>query len=207
MPKANDTARWVLGLADPDPSKRRAAATEIYHAASVLCQPIVNSWTDHVGFRGLLRRAEGLAPANTENPDTPLVAGIAVLPETFEKIRAANGSPRLADVPPDQDAIEFELQFGEHVDLDILTSREPRGSGAIARYLQKFGEGIQQVEIYVTHLDRATEILRTQFNLTPIYPAARRGADGTNVNFFLAAAPNKGKKVLIEIVEAADRKL
>jgi hypothetical protein len=82
-----------------------------------------------------------------------------------------------------------------------LTTREPDGPGAIARYLQKFGEGIQQIEIYVRDVDRATEILRTRFALSPLYPATRAGADGTRVNFFLATAPD-GKKVLIELVES-----
>ena len=57
----------------------------------------------------------------------------------------------LADVPPDQDALEFEIEFPTGVRLDILTTREPAGAGAIARFLQKFGEGIQQVEFLVTN--------------------------------------------------------
>ena len=51
-------------------------------------------------------------------------------------------------------------------------------------------------------VDRATEILRARFALPPIYPATRAGADGTRVNFFLAAGPD-GTKVLIELVEPA----
>jgi hypothetical protein len=129
--------------------------------------------------------------------------GIAVHPETFQKIRAANNSPRLADVPADQDAQEFELHLEDSIELDILTTHAPGGSGAIARFLEKFGEGMQQVEIYVRDVDRATTILHSRFGLAPIYPATRAGADGTRVNFFLAAAPD-GKKVLIELVEAAD---
>ena len=128
--------------------------------------------------------------------------GIAVTPETFGRIHTANGSPRLADVPPDQDAKEFELHFAQNVQLDILTTREPAGTGAIARYLQKFGEGIQQVELLARNVDVATEILRSRFGVQPIYPATRAGADGTRVNFFLAALPEKGK-ILIELVEPA----
>jgi len=37
-------------------------------------------------------------------PDPKTTVGIAVQPELFRQIRAANGSPRLAEVPPDQDA-------------------------------------------------------------------------------------------------------
>jgi methylmalonyl-CoA/ethylmalonyl-CoA epimerase len=86
------------------------------------------------------------------------------------------------------------------VRIDILTTRQPGGAGAIARYLLRFGEGIQQVEINVTDVDRATEILRTRFKLEPVYPATRAGADGTRINFFLAPRPDGGK-VLIELVE------
>ena len=90
----------------------------------------------------------------------PFSIGIAVQPENFERIRAANGSPRLAEVPPDQDAMEFELRSGEHEEFDILTTRDPGGPGAIARYLQKFGEGIQQIEVNVASVNRATQVLR-----------------------------------------------
>jgi hypothetical protein len=83
-----------------------------------------------------------------------------------------------------------------------LTSREPEGNGAIARYLQRFGEGIQQIELRCQNVDRATEILRERFGLNPIYPATRPGADGTRVNFFLVSAP-KANKVLIELYEPA----
>jgi len=54
----------------------------------------------------------------------------------------------------------------------------------------------------VREVDRATEILRYRFDLEPIYAKTRAGADGTRVNFFLAPTPH-GKKVLIELVEAA----
>ena len=133
-----------------------------------------------------------------------LTVGIAVLPETFDKIRAANGSPPLADAPADQDVLEFELEFSDsgmsYVRLDILTTKAPGGNGAIARFLEKFGEGIQQVELDVTDVDRATEILRTRFKIEPIYPATRPGANGTRVNFFLVTARNN-QKVLVELVE------
>jgi len=127
-----------------------------------------------------------------------------VLPETFEKIRTANSSPPLADTPTDQDVLEFELEFaGQFIPtprLDILTTKTPGGDGAIARFLEKFGEGIQQVEIDVTNVDRATEVLRTRFQVEPIYPATRPGANGTRVNFFLVTSWN-GAKVLVELVE------
>ena len=87
--------------------------------------------------------------------------------------------------------MEFELRFGDGEDFDILTTRDPGGAGAIARYLMKFGEGIQQIEIGVTSVDRATEILRTRFGITAVYPETHAGANGTRVNFFLV--PVRGR--------------
>jgi hypothetical protein len=88
--------------------------------------------------------------------------------------------------------------------LDILTTREPGGSGAIAKYLAKFGEGVQQVEYRCTNVDSATQILKDKFRVEPVYPATRNGADGTRVNFFLVASPDGGK-VLIELYELQSR--
>jgi methylmalonyl-CoA/ethylmalonyl-CoA epimerase len=105
----------------------------------------------------------------------------------------------LAEVPPDQDAQEFELHLGD-AQLDILTTRAPGVGGAIAKFLEKHGEGIQQVEYLVRDVDRATEVLHTHLNIKPIYPQTRAGADGTRVNFFLCATP-EGRKVLIELVQ------
>ena len=86
--------------------------------------------------------------------------------------------------------------------MDILTSRAPGGYGAIAKYLAKFGEGVQQVEFRCLDVDRATEILKEKFGIAPVYPETRAGADGTWVNFFLVAVPGGGK-ILIELYELA----
>ncbi len=72
--------------------------------------------------------------------------------------------------------------------------------GAMDRFLQKFGEGIQQVEYRVADVDRAIRLLREKFGVAPVYAETRPGADGTRVNFFLAPAPG-GAKVLIELYE------
>lgn len=127
-----------------------------------------------------------------------------MLRETFNRIRIANGTPSLAEVPPDQDAEEFELHFAHEISLDLLTTREPGGDGVIARYLSKFGEGVQQVEFQCTNVDRATEILKEKFKVAPVYPATRPGADGTRVNFFLVTSPDGGR-VLIELYQAASK--
>ena len=186
MSDAREIACWIGQLADSNAAQRNAAAVHLYREGASLFSSAASEWMKHPEFRALVRPED-------------CVVGIAVHPGAFEAIRAAHGSPRLARVPPDQDAQEFELHF-TGASFDILTTREPGGAGAIARYLRKFGEGIQQIEINVTDVDRATEILRAQFKLEPVYPATRPGADGTRVNFFLAPAQNK--KALIELVQS-----
>lgn len=185
--------RALEGMSSEDPEIRMASATEIHHLGRGLADHAVFPWWDDTELFSLL---EGGAPS--------LTVGLAVLPERFAKIREANGSPRLAEVPPDQDAQEFELHLPGGLSMDVLTSRDPKGSGAIAKYLQKFGEGIQQIEFRCKNVDRATEILRQKFALAPVYTSTRPGADGTLVNFFLVSAPG-ANKVLIELYEPAPR--
>jgi hypothetical protein len=199
--QAAQIARWILQLADPDPQQRLDSAMRLYMEGGNLCTPLLKRWIADPEFRSLVLPRGMNPPGSSEPSPASTVVGIAVLPETFQRIRDANNSPTLADVPPDQDALEFELHFQDHVDLDILTTREPGSQGAISRFLSRFGEGIQQIEIYVRDVDRATEILRSRFNLTPVYPRTRAGAGGTRINFFLASLP-EGSKVLIELVEA-----
>jgi tellurite resistance protein TerC len=179
----------IKGLSSAKLSDKRAAAEEIYRLGRAPADLIFSAWSENSELSALL------------NGPSPIVTvGLAVKQETFALIRAANDSPRLSEVPPDQDAEEFELHFPQGVLLDILTTREPGGTGAIARYLAKFGEGVQQVEFRCKNVDRATEILEDKFAISPVYPATRGGADGTRVNFFLVAAPTAGK-VLIELYE------
>jgi hypothetical protein len=187
MSEPTELARWIGQLADSDSARRNTAASQLYREGASLSASATSEWMKDSEFRSLVSSVE-------------CVVGIAVQPQTFEAIHAANASPRLADVPPDQDASEFELHLPGS-SLDILTARDTAGAGAIARYLQKFGEGIQQIEINVSDVDRATNILRARFGIEPVYPATRPGADGTRVNFFLA--PAQGKKALIELVEVA----
>ena len=193
-PESADLAALITGLGAPELATRERVAGELFRRGRELARASVARWLSDPGF------SANLVLDASQFPETTV--GLAVTPQTFERIQAANGSPRLADVPPDQDAKEFELYFAQGVRLDILTTREAGGTGAIARYLQKFGEGIQQVELLTRNVDAATEILRSRFGVQPLYPATRPGADGTRINFFLAALPEKGK-ILIELVELA----
>ena len=193
MPADAEMDSLIRRLGESDPATRTDAATEVFQRGVELARAATGKWLADSDLTDCFVGGTGGFPKTT--------VGVAVHPGTFERIRAASGSPRLADVPPDQDAKEFELDFSGGVQLDLLTTREPGGSGAIGRYLRKSGEGIQQVELYVREAERATEILRTRFGLTPVYPKVRAGADGTRVNFFLVPA-GLDRKVLIELVEA-----
>jgi hypothetical protein len=199
---SGELAALIGELGDANSSVREQAAEELFRRGHEIARPIVESWLAEAELAGRFVLDDSYEPAMT--------VGVAVSPPNFARIRAANESPRLASVPPDQDAQEFELHFPKGVRLDILTPKNPGGSGAIARYLQKFSEGIQQIEFLTRDVDRATEILRSRFGVQPIYPAARPGADGTRVNFFLVSLPEKGPekrpekgKTLIELVEPA----
>jgi hypothetical protein len=183
----------IRNLSAAEKSTRVAAASEIYRQGRRPADRAVFAWLEDAELSKLL-----LAPR-------PIVTvGVAVRRETFTRIRAANGQPALSDVPAEQDADEFELPFANGVELDVLTSKEPAGQGAIARFLAKFGEGIQQVEFRCLDVDRAMAILRERLGMTPIYKEARAGANGTKVNFILVPVPDavgENSKVLIELYE------
>lgn len=179
-----DTAEAIAALSAADEAVRVRAAAALYQAGCAVALLATASWREDAELAALFTH--------------PPTVGVAVHPETFERIRQANGSSALADVPPDQDAREFELEFPGDVSLDVLTTREPEGKGAIARFLARRGEAIQQVELPVRDVDRATAILRTRFSLESVYPETRRGANATRVNFFLVSAGSA--KVLIELV-------
>ena len=194
MSRPDEMASLIRRLGDAELHQREQAATKIFQQGVELASALVAKWLDDAELAKLFVIGEFHAVETT--------VGLAVDRENFSRIRAANGLPRLANVPPDQDAEEFELQFNHDVRLDLLTTKDPDGKGAIARFLRKFGEGIQQIELLVRDVDGATEILREKYHLEPIYAKTRAGADGTVVNFFLAPT-SQGKKVLIELVEAA----
>ena len=191
--QASDIAGLILALAREDATARETAAAEIFQRGCDLTASVCLKWLTNADLKSMFVHAA--------RDKLHATVGVAVPPERFEGIRQANGTPPLADVPPDQDAVEFELDFPNEIRLDVLTTRDVNGNGAIAKYLQKFGAGIQQVEFLVTDVDKATAILRKGFGVQPIYPQTRRGANNTRVNFFLIPTP-ENKKVLIEFVEA-----
>lgn len=185
--------RAIEGMTSADSEARGVSANEIYKTGRTLADHAAYPWWGDEELAGLLNGSE-----------PKMTVGLAVTPERFKEIHEACGLPRLSEVPPEQDALEFELHFPGGLSMDVLTSRDPAGGGAIAKFLKKFGEGIQQIEYLCKDVDRATQILKSKFNVPAIYPETRPGADGTRVNFFLVAAPDAAK-VLIELYEPAPR--
>jgi hypothetical protein len=182
-------AAYISKLAGPDAKEREAAAYELFRLGCAAAEPVLRQWFADPEFRALAAGKGGL-----------LTVGIALYPRTFEAIRAHFGQPKLADVPAEHDVLEFELVFPHGVRLDILTARTSGGEGPIAKFLARFGEGIQQVECDVRDAQRAAEILQRRFGLEPLYPEVRAGANQTRVNFFLVPVA-EGRKLLIELVE------
>ena len=185
--KGGSIIELVAALSAGEREKRESAARELYRRGRELAESAIAPWRKKPEIAALL--------------SNHATVGIAVMPERFSAIRKALGDPRLARVPPDQDAEEFEWDAGDGAHLDILTTHESGGKGAIAQFLGKMGEGIQQVEFVTSDIEVVTELIRARLGITSIYPTTRAGADGTRVNFFLTSTPD-GKKVLIELVEA-----
>jgi hypothetical protein len=189
MTTPTELSKAIEGLGSADPAVRAAAAKEIYSTGrEAAFRATEKWWSDEELERLLLGSAR------------EVTVGVAVGREKFAKIRAANGVARLAEVPSDQDAEEFELHFAPGIALDILTSRAPGGDGAIAKYLVKFEEGVQQIEFRCLDVDRSTRILQERLGVKGVYLETRAGADGTRVNFFLLPLP-EGGKILIELFE------
>jgi len=192
--ESQDMRRLLEGLEATNARERASSARDLYRQGSELARQATEAWFRDAELAScFVLGASGFPEATV---------GIAVEPTRFATIHKANGSPRLREVPPDIDAQEFELDFSGNVRIDILTTRDARSEGAIARFLKRNGEGIQQVELAVRDVDRATERLANRWGLEAVYPEAREGADGTQVNFLLVEVPGATakKKVLIELL-------
>jgi hypothetical protein len=183
-------ADYIAKLAGADAKEREPAAYALFRLGCASAEPVLRKWFADPEFRALAPGGSAL-----------LTVGVAVHPATFESIRARFGQPQLAEAPPDQDVLEFELVFAHGVRLDVLTPRAPGAERPIAKFLARFGEGIQQVECNVRDVFRASEILRQRFQQEPVYPQIRAGANQTRVNFFLVPVA-ENRKLLIELVES-----
>ncbi len=189
-PSSESAADYISMLAGSDGKGREIAAYALFRLGCASAEPVLRQWLADREFRAIARGGNAL-----------LTVGLAVQPATFQAIRDRFAQPTLADVPPDQDVLEFELDFAHGVRLDVITPRSPGTEGAIAKFLLRFGEGIQQIECDVQDVTRATEILRQRFQFEPVYPQVREGANHTLVNFFLVPVA-ENRKLLIELVQS-----
>lgn len=192
-PSSESIAAHISNLAGADAKKREQAAHALFRLGCASAEPVLMKWFADPEFRALVPGGGVL-----------LTVGLAVEPATFEAIRARFGQPQLAVVPADQDVLEFELSFAHGVRLDLITPRTASREGAIAKFMARFGEGIQQVECDVRDVSRATEILQQRFQILPVYPEVRAGANQTRVNFFLVPVADH-RKLLIELVETPEK--
>ena len=179
-----DVRAWVEDLAATEAERRAAAWVQLYRTGCQMTEGVFAEWRQDPEFAVLV----------CGEP----VVGVAVSPDVFARVRQEMGMPPLAHVPDEQSTAEFEIHRGT-VRLDILAPVD--NEGAIQKFLDRFGPGIQQVELPVKRVEEAVKILTERFGLTPVYAQPRAGADGTRVNFFLVEKPGGGK-VLIELFEA-----
>jgi hypothetical protein len=187
---SDTTAAHIAKLASVDRKEREVAGYALFRLGCASAEPVLRKWFADPEFRSLAPGGNAL-----------LTVGLALHPATFEAIRARFGQPQLAETPPDQDVLEFELSFAHGVRLDVMTPRTPNAEGPLAKFLARSGEGIQQVECDVRDVARATEILRQRFQLQPIYPQIHAGANQTRISFFLVPIA-ENRKLLIELVES-----
>jgi methylmalonyl-CoA/ethylmalonyl-CoA epimerase len=81
--------------------------------------------------------------------------------------------------------------------IQLLAPLSPESP--IAKFLDRSGQGVQQVAYGVDDIDAVTEELRAK-GVRLLYDEARRGTAGSRVNF---VHPKDAMGVLVELVEAA----
>ncbi len=82
--------------------------------------------------------------------------------------------------------------------VQLLAPLTPEST--IARFLDRNGEGIQQVAYRVEDVDAVCDTLRSR-GLRLLYESPRRGTAGSRINFL---HPKDAGGVLVELVEPAD---
>ena len=92
------TPEHIRHLADQDPERRAQAAQDFFMDGKGRTLNWFNEWSADGNFYSLVVQEQFVLPDGKKVSFPKLTIGIAVLPETFEKIHAANGSPPLAEV-------------------------------------------------------------------------------------------------------------
>lgn len=88
------TPEYIGRLADEDPEQRGQVAQDLFASGVLNVQHLVQECEKDDELRALIVRERAIGSATGKLPPPRRTVGIAVLPETFAKIRAANGSPR-----------------------------------------------------------------------------------------------------------------
>ncbi len=103
------------------------------------------------------------------------------------------------EVNEEQGVREAMLAVGESgACIQLLAPLHP--DSPIARFLDRSGEGIQQVAYTVEDVDSVSATLRSR-GVRILYDEAKRGTSGSRVNF---VHPKDAMGVLVELVEPAD---
>jgi methylmalonyl-CoA epimerase len=100
------------------------------------------------------------------------------------------------EVVEDQKVRTAIIPVGESK-IELLESTHPEG--AIARHIEKRGEGIHHLALEVSDIQRALEMLKEK-GVPLIDEKPRRGVENTNIAFLHP----KGTRVLLELVEPGE---
>jgi methylmalonyl-CoA/ethylmalonyl-CoA epimerase len=127
--------------------------------------------------------------------------GIAV-PDLDEAVRFYDETFGLKEihreVNEEQGVAEAMLQVGEtDSKIQLLAPLTP--ASTIAKFLDRNGQGIQQLAYRVTDLEQVMAVL-TERGVRLLYDAPRRGTSDSRVNF---VHPKDAGGVLVELVEPA----
>ena len=121
-----------------------------------------------------------------------LDAAIAFYERTFD-VRMVH-----QEVNEEQGVWEAMLAIGDSGScIQLLAPLTP--DSTIAKFLDRTGEGIQQIAYGVDDIDAASDTLRSR-GVRLLYDEPRRGTAGSRVNF---VHPKDAGGVLVELVQAA----
>ena len=87
MTDADGIARWIQDLAGSDARLKSESGMRLYLAGVNLCTPLLSRWVSDPEFRDLTLPGALADATHARFGPSAIVVGIAVQPETFQKIR------------------------------------------------------------------------------------------------------------------------
>lgn len=124
--------------------------------------------------------------------------GLAVrnLDDAIEKWKTVFGAQLTSrEINQEQGVEEALLRFPNNTQIQLLAALNPQSP--IGKFLEKHGEGVQQVALQISNLADATQRLN-DVKIPTVYPAGKPGSNGSSINFI---HPKYTGGVLIELVE------